>query len=191
MGKGISLRTYKLIDLAIFTALLIVFEFLGVYVIEKYNHPEFCLSISLPLILICMMRWNGLAFFMPIVSGVVYCYSIKSATLDNYLIYTIGNMFVLINLVWFLKGKEKIRNSLPLSIVYTVTGFLLVALGRTIVATILGNDFLGVLIGFLGAESINLVLAGFIIAIARLQNGLFIDQILYLKNIQKEEEGKE
>ena len=142
-------------------------------------------------LLICMMRWNGLAFFMPIVSGVVYCYSIKSATLDNYLIYTIGNMFVLINLVWFLKGKEKIRNSLPLSIVYTVTGFLLVALGRTIVATILGNDFLGVLIGFLGAESINLVLAGFIIAIARLQNGLFIDQILYLKNIQKEEEGKE
>ena len=64
--------------------------------------------------------------------------------------------------------------------------YLLVELGRAIIAAY-GNAFLTVLIGFLGTDLINVLLTLLIVMIMKRQNGLFEDQIAYLKRINEEE----
>lgn len=193
MKKQITLKQYRLLDLSIFTIVLCLFEFLSVYILNNDDYPYFSLSISLPIILICMMRWNYRSFILPILSGVVYCLTIGNATIDNYVIYSIGNLFILLNLIWFKLGKDKIRSSGLLTILYTISGFILMCLGRSVVSIFFDGKFLSVLIGFLGTGFINLLLSCFIIMIARIQPGIFVDQITYLKEVQKEitEESKE
>lgn len=193
MKKQITLKQYRLLDLSIFTIVLCLFEFLSVYILNNDDYPYFSLSISLPIILICMMRWNYRSFILPILSGVVYCLTIGNATIDNYVIYSIGNLFILLNLIWFKLGKDKIRSSGLLTILYTISGFILMCLGRSVVSIFFDGKFLSVLIGFLGTGFINLLLACFVIMIARIQPGIFVDQITYLKEVQKEitEESKE
>lgn len=188
MKKQITLGQYRTIDITIFLIVLCLFEFLSVYILNNDKYPYFSLSISLPIILICMMRWGYRCLLLPIASGIVYCLTIGNANIDNYVIYSIGNLFVLFNLIWFIKGKDKIRSSGFLTILFVITGFIFTCLGRSVVSLFFDGDFLKVLIGFLGTGFINLILACFVIMIARIQPGLFIDQIVYLKEVQKENE---
>jgi len=63
----------------------------------------------------------------------------------------------------------------------------LIEIGRSFVSSILKENFLKVLIAFLGTDAISVLITILIVLIARKQNGLFEDQITYLKRIQAEE----
>lgn len=186
MQKGISLRTYKFIDVATFSILAGVFEYIGVYALKMYEFPYFSLSLFLSLTLICMMRWNYLSLILAIICGGVYCFA-NDGSVNNYLIYIFGNAFLLLNLLWFIKGKKKIKDKLALTVMFIITGYLSICLGRSLVSMILGESFFPVLLGFLGTETINLVLTLFVVLIARRQKGLFTDQIEYIKEVQRDE----
>lgn len=186
-SNQITLKQYRVIDITIFAIVLCLFEFLSVFILNIDEYPYFSLSISLPIILICMMRWNHRCFILPILSGVVFCLTIGNATVENYVIYSVGNLFILFNLIWFKLPKEKITQSSLLTILYTVSGYVLMCLGRSVVSIFFDKNFLDVFIAFLGTGFINLVLASFIVLIARIQPGMFKDQITYLKEVQEEQ----
>ena len=191
MKKGLSIRGYRAIDIGVFSVVLFLFEFFATY----FTNNIFTISLLIPIALIVLMRWGLYAGITIVLASVSYVYAISThnsdVTYKNYLIYIFGNLLLLINMLWFIKGKEKVRKNLFISIGYVITGFLLIEIGKTVFSIIfLGGNIFNILIGFLGSDALNLIIGLVIILIARLQNGIFEDQIEYIKRIKEETEEK-
>ncbi|MBO7085649.1 MAG: hypothetical protein J6W25_00885 [Bacilli bacterium] len=191
MKKGLSIRGYRAIDIGIFSVILFLIEFFATY----FTNNIFTIFLLIPIVLIVLMRWGLYASITVVIGSVAYVYAISlhsdGITYKNYLAYILGNLFILINILWFIKGKEKVKKNLFISIGYVVSAFLLIEVGKTIFSDIfLGGDFFRILIGFLGSDALNVVIGLVIILIARLQNGIFEDQIAYIKRIKEETEGE-
>lgn len=191
MKKGLSIRGYRAIDIGIFSVILFLIEFFATY----FTNNIFTIFLLIPIVLIVLMRWGLYASITVVIGSVAYVYAISlhsdGITYKNYLAYILGNLFILINILWFIKGKEKVKKNLFISIGYVVSAFLLIEVGKTIFSVIfLGGDFFRILIGFLGSDALNVVIGLVIILIARLQNGIFEDQIAYIKRIKEETEGE-
>lgn len=184
MNNQLSLGKYRLFDLLVFTGLMVFFEYVLVKVFP-FLSGIYSISLFLTIALIVLIRWGLWAAIPIIAGGITYCLA-NDGKLNHYLIYTIGNLFILLNALWFLMGKNKIREGY-ITVSYVISGFILTELGRAIVAAILENNFLSAFISFLGVDSLSAAIALVIILIMRKQNGLFEDQISYLKRVQAEE----
>lgn len=183
MKKNMSLGTYRFVDIFVFTVLMILFEFLATNFVDT---SLYSVSLFIPLTLIVMMRWNIWSIIIIIASAITYVYA-NNGTSDNYLIYIIGDLFILFNLLWLIKYKQNIKEKNYMCIIYVISGYFLVEVGRSIVSACLGYDFFKILLSFLGTDSLSVLVGLVVILIARKQNGLFEDQIEYLKRINAEE----
>ena len=101
-----SLKRYMCIDLFILGAILCGLEFLNSLALQYFPGEVFTLSVVLPITLIVMMRWGAYGVLHAVVGGLVYCIFNQGGP-STYLIYTLGNACIALNLVWFKKiGKE-------------------------------------------------------------------------------------
>ena len=144
MNKHLSLSTYRLIDISIFTVLMVVFELIAVKAINWFDEV-YSVSLFLTIALILIMRWGFWSIFTIITGAIIYCYAI-GATVDNYLVYIGGNLFILFNL--FGLHLERKNSKGALTLLYVLSGFVLVELGRSLIASFLGFPFFPTLIGF-------------------------------------------
>ncbi|HEY8395351.1 MAG TPA: hypothetical protein VIK96_01080 [Bacilli bacterium] len=184
MDKHLSLRKYRLIDLAIFTVLLSVFEIIAVRAVGWFGEL-YSISFLIAISSLVMMRWGAWSAVTLAAGALAYCWA-NDAVLENYIIYVCGNLFMLFNLFWFMLGKDKVRKGY-FALAFVLSGYLLIELGRAIVAAFFGTGFVSAFIGFLGTDAVNALLALLVIVIAKRQNGLFEDQISYLKRLNEEE----
>ncbi|MDD3999466.1 MAG: hypothetical protein PHX62_01045 [Bacilli bacterium] len=187
MKKQLSLSSYRFIDIFVFTALTIVFELLSSKAVFWFNEFYY-VSLFIALSLIVMMRWGAWALITIIAAAITYCLA-NNASFNQYIIYIIGNSFLLFNLFWFLLGKERIRRGYT-TVLFVFTGYLFVEIGRAMVSIFFGSNFFSAFLGFLGTDALSALLGLLIILIARKQNGLFEDQISYLLRIDKEEQNR-
>lgn len=183
LKKGMSIKEYRALDLAIFTILMIVFEIVAVKAIDWFNLIYISLFITISLLSI--MRWN-IWGVVPIIAGSVTYSIMNGFDYKNYIISIIGSLFLLLLNLWFLIGKKKFKEPIYV-ILFVFSGFFILELGRTVVATILGYPFLSNLITLLLTDAINALMSLIIILITSKQNGLFEDQKEYILRIQKEE----
>lgn len=183
MEKQLTLRGYRSIDLLLFTAMMIIFEMLAVKATMWFGEV-YCISLFMLLSLIVMMRWGGWSVFTIVAGAVTFCLA-NGATWENYIIYVGGNLFILFDLFWFYLGKVRMREGY-LTVSFVLCGYVLVEIGRSAIALFFGGNFLQTLIGFLGTDLLSALLALLIIMISRKQNGLYEDQITYLKRINAE-----
>jgi len=180
----ISFKNYRLFDLAVFSILLAVFEVIAVRAVSWFGEL-YSISLFLAISLLVMMRWGAWSAVTIVAGALAFCWA-NGAVLENYVVYVAGNLFLLFNLFWFLLGKDRIRQGY-FSALFVLSGYLLTEFGRAVVSVFFGNRFFSAFIGFLGTDALNLLLALLVVWIAKRQNGLFEDQISYLKRTQEEE----
>lgn len=191
----ISLTTYTIIDLTIISVLLCVFEFLSVKLIQWIPGIDVVyISLSLPIILIGFMRWGYKASFLPALSGIVRCLSVQmvgeiAVNYSVYLTYIIGNSLIILVILMFKLGKEKIRQNTMWTVIYIILGFVLMCLGKSIVGSIFNHNFFDLLLGFIGTELVNLVIGIIIIILINKLNVVYKDQIIYLKELEIEKQN--
>lgn len=181
-----------MLDLIIFAVLVIIFEAIATYASSQWTFFQkiTLVNISVTLLLVCitMMRWNGYAAIHAVVGGIVYCYVIGDATMEQYIIYCVGNLFALVALLvikWF--GKEAIRNSIWKIVVFAATAYLGMAAGRSLVAFFFGGD-LQVFTVYITADIVSLLFATVVLICLRKSDGMIEDQKAYLLRIEKEQE---
>lgn len=182
--QKISLKSYRLFDLAVFTVLLAVFEVIAVRAVGWFGEL-YSISLFLTISLLVMMRWGAWSAVTILAGALAYCWA-NGAAFENYVVYVIGDLFLLFNLFWFFLGKGRVRKGY-FSMFFVLSGYLLTELGRAIVSAFFGRNFISALIGFLGTDLINSLLALLIVEIAKRQNGLFEDQIEYMRRLREEE----
>ena len=86
-------------------------------------------------------------------------------------------------------GKDRIRNSSLLSALFAVMITLFMQIGRYIVSLFIGGKIESI-IDFITTDALSGVFAVVIILIVRRVDGLFEDQISYLRRIEDENEEK-
>lgn len=195
-GK-ISYKQYKFADIFLFLVLTCVFETINVFAVKRW-FPDMFFSVSLTLTvsLIVLVRWNFVSAIFPVVGGALYCLLIQLLATDKaidystYIIYIVGNAFVILS--WFLFKiipKEKLFSKWYLTLIYPFTGFLLVVLGRTLIAVCFYPEKFGEFLGsFVFAESLNAAFAVIAFLILRRFDGMLEDQKSYLKRVAQETE---
>lgn len=191
--KSITLDQYRGIDLSIFFLLVCALELLNIFVFQKY-FPEqlFCISIVLPISLLVMQRWNGWAVLIAAGGGIVFCIANKDASAASYLVYGVGNCFVLLNLFWYpLAGKKRFTENVGFRIAFVITGYLFMSIGRALLSVPFEGNFIDNLLAFLSGDALNAAIGLVILLIAGKQKGLFEDQLTYLRRQRDENKTRQ
>lgn len=189
MKRQISKAQYVLIDMVILTLILCVLEWLIRTALNAFPRELYTISIVLPIALIAMMRHGALGVLLAAIGGLVYSV-LNGAAWDVYLIYILGNSLIALNLFWFKKpGKERIRQSTGLTVFYVVSGYIWMELGRSLFAFVWGaRPFFATTVRYFTTDALTAVISVIIVLIARKQDGVFEDQMQYLKRLASEGE---
>lgn len=185
MGN-ISFKQYRSIDLAILAVILFVTETLTAKASAVWFPFElYTVSPSIAVICIVMMRWGAYAAIHAAAGGAAFCLAL-GASAEQYAVYCIGNCLSLISLALIKTlGKQRIRESVPLTLVFTAVTFIGAELGRGLVGVILGLPFDSIL-AFFTTDSLSLVFSAVVVLISRRTDGLFEDQRAYLIRTEAE-----
>ncbi len=190
MNHQMSFKEYRSMDLLIFSALTVVFEYIVTLATAKWFAGQpVAISITLTLVLITMHRWGAYAAVVALLGGVAFCIA-SDASWEHYLIYAIGNLFALVSLVYFKPfGQQDIKKSFFKTLLFAVTAYLSVALGRWLVSLAFGAGG-GELIAFLTTDLITLLFAVVILYSCKSVDGLIEDQASYIVRIHEAEKNK-
>lgn len=189
--KQMTFKDYRNTDLFIWTVLVVLFETITTIATTKwFDQQAVALSITLALTCAVMMRWNWYAVIMAMAGGLVFCIA-SGATIEQYLIYCIGNIFSLAGM-FIIKvfGKEEIHKSLFKIFVFTATSYVGMSVGRWIVSLLFGGD-LKALVAYLTTDIISLLFAVVLSHILRKCDGMFEDQKHYLLRLERERKENE
>ena len=190
MGKRRTFSQYRLIDLVIFAVITVVFEVIVSKAARIFPSQPYSISIVSAVTCIVFMRWGLYGCFHAVLGGFVTCYA-TGGSLDQYVIYVLGNTFSVLAVLYLNKiGSDRVRNSAWLSVFMAGLVALLMQIGRMIVAVIMGNS-LDIAVGFILGDALSGVFAMVIVGIARKLDGVFEDQKHYLLRINREEKELE
>jgi hypothetical protein len=200
-------RKFMIIDLLILTAIGLVIEAVslifqfrygssGFYRIGENIYYYFPISITLVpvVIFIAIFRWDlkGVIVAFPLTLATCIIHSFFNPEKVSgyiYVVYLVGTLLVALNVLWFqLLSKNKMSKNLLIIIAYTLTGYLLIACGRSLVALFYGIEFIATLYEFLVQDLLSIVIGTVVIVIIYFQKTILVDIDQYLLSI-KEDEG--
>ncbi len=186
MDKKISLQQYRSIDLGIMAVLLLITQVLISLAANVWFKWEMYIVSPVAVVTaLVMMRWGPWAGLHAVLGGLVYTL-MASGTWQHYLIFGLGNLLSLLAML-LLKvfGKEKVRGSVLLTLVFAFSVQMCMLLGRALVALVLGCS-LPECLAFITTDLLSVLFTMVILWIARRVDGLYEDQKHYLLRIQEE-----
>lgn len=153
----------------------------------------FTFSFVVPICAVVLMRWGWQAIFFAITSGLMYC-ALNGGAAVSYLTYCIGNSFVLLALIPLkFIGSEKITSKWTWSALFVLICWFCIYIGRAAVWTVCyavnpvsGAAFYSGFIQFAATDLLSLAMAVTIVLVLRRFNGMFENQITYLKRFDSE-----
>ncbi len=147
---------------------------------------QFSASLAAAVTSIVYMRWGAWGAFHAVEAGVVFCY-FSGGTKEQFVIYCAGNLFSLLALILLkVKGKETVRTSRNLSLIFPLLVQFLMHCGRAGLGLAFGYSF-GDVLQFFTTDSLSYVFTFVIIWIARRLDGVYEDQKHFLIRFQAEE----
>lgn len=183
MRKKITLSEYRAGDITIFTLLMIVSEFFSNKGVAWFSEI-YLISLFLPITLIVMRRWKLWAIVPMTASAITVC-AVNKAAFNVYIIHIVGNLFILIAALWLKIAKKNMKEGHYL-ILYSLSAYVLMCFGKAFIGFLFKENFINLFLGFLGVNSLNVVIAIIVLFIVRKLDGVFEDQIEYLNRVQDE-----
>ena len=186
----LSYNQYKFWDLFLFLVIMGLFELINYMALNHwFSNMLFTVSLMYAISLIVLVRWNWFASLFPVLDGILYCV-LYGATAQMYVIYAVGNAFLLLS--WFifkLIPKKKLFSRWYLTLIYPVAAVILVFIGRSAVAACFGYDFIGVM----AENAWDLVSGAFAVIallVVRRIDGMLVDQKEYLLELEEQKKGR-
>lgn len=198
-----SKRKFITIDFIIMLIITSVIE-IGMYYYAKSVDINtvgititFVVNIYILMSLLVMFRWNKLGILFNLITTIIYLlisliisptkeYEIMEIV-NTSIVYLSGVLLFGLNLLWFkLVDKKRIPQKPSLTILYVLSGFLLVIFGRSIAAIIqliieqATFNVFNILLVHLANEMLNIVLAIVVFLVLRKQKEIMLDMNDYL-----------
>lgn len=190
-SRLISLTQYRITDLLVFTAIVIVFDLLAHYApMALPVGAMFNFTITVPIVLMVMFRWGWMCVFPAVADAILMCVLNNPEVWQSYVCYIIGNacILLLLTVLKFWK-KNKIAGKWYFSALFVILGWLLQNFALTLAMTACGQNFVECLslnFGFGWTGILSLAMGIVIILVMRRLDGMFEDQKSYLLRLDKE-----
>lgn len=191
-SRLISLRQYKATDLFLFAIILIIFDLLSrlatAWLADEVTLYVF--SLTVPFVLLVMMRWGWVAIFYAIGDAVLLTALNNPTVWESYLAYILGSSAILLLLIPLrLIGKQKVAKKWYFTALFVLLGWLILNLVASFVQFLCGESFIGSLIGnmILGVHGyLSLAIGMALLLLLRRLDGMFEDQKHYLLRMDRE-----
>ncbi len=186
-----SVGAYRTMDLAMFAAMVVVFETLLVNAATRWFPGQpYTVSVTPAVTAIVLMRWGPWAALHATLGGAAFCFA-SGANPGHYLVYVAGNLLGLAALTIRKRlTPEDIREKVSLSLLFGGAVCLLMQLGRAAISVMTGAPCAQAL-GFFTTDAITLLFTLVIVWIARRLDGIFEDQVHYLLRIHRQEKEED
>ena len=190
MNRQRTFDQYRSIDLMILLLVQAASQFVIHFAATVlYADQLYVVSPVAVVVALVMMRWNGWAAIHAVLGGVLYAL-MAGGNWQHILIYGTGNLLSLAAMLMLkLLGKERIRKDGLLTMLYALLTQLLMQIGRSAVAALLGFPA-GVLLGFITTDLLSGLFSMIILWSIRRADGLFEDQKQYLLRIAREQQNE-
>jgi len=189
MKRQLTFQEYRALDLGLFALMFALFEFIIIKVSTggPFWDQAYTVSLAGAITSIVYMRWGYWGGIHAALSGLLFVLY-YGGRLDQYAIYTIGNLLSLAAVpVLLRKGKEEVRTGRFSSLLFPLAVILLMQLGRAMVSLLLGGS-LGGATGFFTTDALSILFTLVIVWITRRLDGIYEDQKHYLLRVQEEKE---
>ncbi len=196
-SRLISLRQYRLTDLFLFAAILVVFDLLAHYAIQWFGVMGniYTFTLTVPITLLIMMRWGWVSVFYAVGDGILISLINSTRVWQSYLCYSVGFSFIMLLLLMVkFMGKEKIAGKWYFTVLFAFLGWLLTTLGTSAMFAIVnGASFFKALLSnvldyMFGL--ISLAMAIVLLLVFRKLDGMLEDQKHYLLRLDAERREK-
>ena len=192
-SRLISVKQYRTTDLFIFAAIVIIFDLLVHFVPMLFPSEiifSFCLTV--PITLLVMIRWGWYSVFFAIGDALLLTVINNPSVWQSYLCYGVGNASLMLMLIAVkLLGKKRIASTWYFTLLFVVCGWVLQNLTLTVMNAICGYPFvthLSLNFGFGITGMLSLGMGLVISLVLRKLDGMYEDQIEYLKRLKGERE---
>ena len=189
MRRQMSVAQYRAMDVSIFAILLMVFETVVTKAATVWFPQEpYTVSVTAAITAIVLMRWGPWAALHACLGGVVYAL-VAGGRPVQFLIYGAGNLLALAALALKkpLGGDEAIRGSAQKTLVFGLAVILLMQAGRALCAVLTGSA-LSAALGFFTTDVVSVLFTLVIVWFVRRLDGVFENQMHYLRRVQAERE---
>lgn len=186
MNRQLTLSQYRSIDLTILLVVQAISQVLIYFAATVlYADQLYVVSPVAAMVALVMMRWSGWAAIHASLGGIIYV-MVAGGSWQHILIYGIGNLLAIAALLMLkLLGKEKVRGDALLTILFALLTQLLMQLGRSAIAALLGYPA-EICIGFITTDLLSGLFCVVIVWSIRRIEGLFEDQKHYLLRTARE-----
>ena len=191
MNKSITFKQYRVIDLTIWSIFLVLSEGLTTVATTKwFVGVPFAVSTTLIFLCIGMIRWGAWSSVLAVVGGLTFVVA-SGADAKRCIIYLVGNLFSLAALFLIRGvGKDRLRKSNWLLILYALTTYLSVCIGRWIVSLIF-EPALNSIIAYIGIDVITLLFTAVALVVLSKVDGMVEDQHDYVLRQAREREAEQ
>ncbi|MCM1545425.1 MAG: hypothetical protein NC033_00145 [Clostridiales bacterium] len=190
------MKQYRATDLFVFALILAVSELLS-FLAGKWfpAAATYTFSLLVPVTLVVMMRWSWQSVLYAVLGGLFKCLLfISTVNGVQFATYIIGNAFIALMLIPVkLIGKDKIRSKWWASALLFIGGWLCVYLGRATIwaigysiSPVANSTAWNGFVSFALSELFSLVIGLVLVLVLRRIDGMFEDQIIFLKRLDKE-----
>lgn len=194
-SRLISVKQYRATDLFIFALILIIFDLLVHYTPMLFSGEaifSFCLTV--PITLLIMIRWGWCSVFFAVGDAVLLTVINNPSMWQSYLCYGVGNAsLMLLLLATKFIGKKRITSKWYFTALFFICGWVVQNMTISVMNAICGFSFvscLGLNFGFGITGALSLAMGLVITMVMRRLDGMYEDQIEYLKRIKGEREEK-
>lgn len=195
-SRLISVQQYKATDLFIFAVIVIIFDLLVHYTPMLFTGEivfSFCLTV--PITLLVMMRWGWCSVFFAVGDALFLTVVNNPSVWQSYLCYGVGNAsLMLLLIVVKLAGKKRIASKWYFTTLFVLCGWVVQNLTITVINAICGFSFVPCLASNFGFGITGLLSLGMglvITLVLRKLDGMYEDQIEFLKRLKGEREEKQ
>ena len=183
---NLTFKQYRNIDLTILSIFLIISEAVTTVATNTWFAAQ-PIAISTTIVFICifMMRWGAFAAIPAVLGGLVFSIT-SGASIEQILIYSVGNLATLAALMWFkVWKKDDIRLGTFKLLFFTSSVYILAQIGRWIISLAFGGSLWN-LVGYIASDIISLLFAVVLMFILRKVDGMIEDQKAYLLRLDRE-----
>lgn len=190
-SRLISLKQYRATDLFIIALILVIFDLLMHFGLALIPQAElFVFTLTVPIVMLVMMRWGWWSVFYAIGDAVLLLAINSQTAWESYLAYILGNSSMLLILIpWHFIGKQKVAGKWYLSASFVVLAWILSIIVNATVQACCGVNFGVAFLGLAGfgmSGMIALLIAVVLVLLLRRFDGVFEDQIHFLKRQEEE-----
>lgn len=195
-SRLISVKQYRATDLFVFALILVAAEILRYFAGKWFPLGAlFTFSLAVPIVLTVMMRWGWPSVLHMAAIGItISIINADSATGVQFAVYIIGNMCMALMLIpTYLIGRDKMGKRWWSSVLFVIGGWLCVYIGKSVVwaigyaiSPVAGLSAWTGFEAYAVADLLSLVVAIVVVLVLRRFDGMFEDQMAYLKRLDKE-----